>query len=300
MSEPSLPNPPQSLTITADDFGFGVPTSRGIITAHKAGVVTSTSLMAVTGDHAAASVALLADAPDLEIGMHLVLTGDSQKPIVAKRNSGLVGRNGMFHSLLKLLWLAWYRRLDPNGVQDEICAQAEKCQALLGRAPAYVDGHHHAHQLPIVREALVAAIATGVLPAVARCTVEAESVRKNVRGSRIRRSIMHRLGLGAKPVFVDGQVRTNDSCFGMIGARDLTQLNPWEHYFAHLPAEGAIECFVHPGEVDETLTGRDTYVRERAVELEALLRLAEHPDWPRWAARLRTKSAAQALVCSTE
>ena len=59
-----------SLIVTADDFGFGVPTSRGIIRAHQAGVVTSTSLMVVTGEHAKASIPLLEHAPKLEVGLH--------------------------------------------------------------------------------------------------------------------------------------------------------------------------------------------------------------------------------------
>ena len=286
-----LAKSPLSLIVTADDFGFGVPTSRGIIRAHQAGVVTSTSLMVVTGDHAGASILLLKDAPNLEVGLHLVLTGPAQKPLVAGKTSGLVTRHGTFNPLGKLLWIAWRRKLDRNAVIDEICAQAQRFTALLGRPPAYVDGHHHSHQLPVIREALVDAMKLGVLPKITRCTIEPPSIRSTVGGSRLRRAVMHHLGSTAQSTFADAGIWTNDSCFGMIGARELKQPQPWADYFNHLPGHGAIEWFVHPGEQDDSLVGRDTYIGERQVELDALVRLGDSPEWVPWAKRRTTKSA---------
>src|ERR1035438_4244460 len=99
---PPLPQPPQALVITADDFGIGVATSRGIVGAHLRGTVTATSLMTVTGDHAAASVALLAESPRLEVGLHLVLTGAGHGPLAAGRAAGLGGGDGRFGSLARV------------------------------------------------------------------------------------------------------------------------------------------------------------------------------------------------------
>jgi predicted glycoside hydrolase/deacetylase ChbG (UPF0249 family) len=293
----SLSNPPEALIVTADDFGFGVATSRGIVRAHQAGVVTSTSMMVVTGDHAAASVPLLEDAPKLEVGLHLVLTGRAQQPLIAGKSSGLVGRDGGFHPLGKLMWQAWRRRLDANALFDEICAQARKCEALLGRRPAYVDGHHHAHQLPVIREALVRAMQQVALPAVTRCTIEGPSVRAMVRGSGMRRAIMHQLGTAAQPVFKAAGVWSNDSCFGMIGTREMARgldhdPNLWSAYLPHLAKSGVVEWFVHPGERDTTLVNRDSYIEQRATELESLSRLGSSPAWSKWAVVLTTKAAA--------
>jgi predicted glycoside hydrolase/deacetylase ChbG (UPF0249 family) len=286
---------PEALVITADDFGFGLATSRGIVRVHQIGVVTATSLMAVTGDHAAASVPLLADAPELEVGLHLVLTGRAQKPLVATRSSGLVGRDGNFHSLESLLWLSWRRKLDASGVLDEIAAQADRCAKLLGRAPAYVDGHHHAHQLPVIREALIDAMTRGMLPRIARSTVEPPEIRKHVPGSRLRRAVMHRIGLASRPLFQQAGVRINDSCFGMISAKDLQKPFPWSQYLPHIPSSGCVEWFVHPGEYDSTLIGRDTYIQGRAIELKVFESLAADPAWPAYRARFTTKAATMAL-----
>jgi predicted glycoside hydrolase/deacetylase ChbG (UPF0249 family) len=283
-------NPPRALVVTADDFGFGVPTSRGIVRAHQIGVVTSTSLMAVTGDHASASVPLLADAPDLEVGVHLVVTGRAQKPLIATPSSGLVSRDGNFHSLTFLLWLALRKKIDRSAIFDEIAAQARRCTQLLGRPPAYVDGHHHAHQLPVIREALIDAIKGGVLPPIARCTVESSDIRKSVTGCLLRRNIMNRLGVAALPLFHGAGIKTNDSCFGMISTADLQTPFPWSRYLPHLPSTGCVEWFVHPGELDSTLIGRDTYLAGRALELKAFESLATDPAWPPFRARLTTKS----------
>lgn len=44
---------------------------------------------------------------------------------------------------------------DPRLLADEIRAQLDRFESMLGRAPDFVDGHQHVHQLPQVREALL-------------------------------------------------------------------------------------------------------------------------------------------------
>src|SRR5438093_12314714 len=87
----TTPRPPFALVVTADDFGIGRKTSEGIIRAHQHGPVTATSLMSITGDHVRSSIPLLADAPNLDVGLHLVLTNCGEKPLVARESSGFVG-----------------------------------------------------------------------------------------------------------------------------------------------------------------------------------------------------------------
>src|SRR5258708_27131008 len=114
-----------SLVVTADDFGIGRRTSEGIIQAHLHGPVTATSLMSITGDHVRASVPLLADAPNLDVGLHIVLTNCGEKPLVARESSGLIGRDGFFLSNGKLWIKALRGKLDRAAVADEIAAQTE-------------------------------------------------------------------------------------------------------------------------------------------------------------------------------
>jgi predicted glycoside hydrolase/deacetylase ChbG (UPF0249 family) len=293
---------PLSLIVTADDFGIGLQTSRGILRAHLSGPVTATSLMVVTGDHARASVPLLADAPTLDVGLHLVLTRCGEKPLIARQSSGLVDRDGEFFTNGKLWARAYLGRLDRAGVADEIYAQAALFQKLMGRAPDYVDGHHHSHQLPIVRQALMDVMAGDLLPRVTRTTVEAKCIQQKVSSVRLKRKAAHFLGKTASRDFANigndtgtntgttNGVWTNESFFGMLSPADLKRPFPWDHYLAALPDAGIIEWVVHPGLPDETLKARDDYNAQRVTELEALTHSQQCHQWEKFRSNLGRKS----------
>ena len=285
----SDPDAGPKLIVTADDFGIGLATSRGICRAHREGPVTATSLMTVTGDHARRSVPLLADCPDLDVGLHLTLTRCGERPIVARESSGLVDHHGEFLTLGKLWVRGLTGKLDQSGVADEIAAQTEQFHKLLGgRFPAYVDGHHHAHQLPVVREALLYVMESGLLPRVTRTTVEPPAVRRWTNGKRAKRAVANALGRGAVRAFGSRWVWANDYFVGMIAPRDLRRPNPWAKFLRRLPATGTVELCVHPGEADDSLVGRDGYVKQRPAELAALV---DRTQWDAVRPRLAKKSA---------
>jgi hypothetical protein len=297
MSKPqspsNLPPPPLALIVTADDFGIGLSTSQGIIQAHLHGPVTATSLMSITRDHVKASVPLLADAPNLDVGLHVVLTSCGEKPIVARKSSGLVDRGGYFLTNGRLWIRALGGKLDQRAVADEIAAQAELFHKLVGHAPAYVDSHHHAHQLPIIREALLEVIAHDLLPPITRITVEPPGMIRKVRSVRLKRRAAQWMGRRAAKAFSRRWLWTNDFYFGMISRRDLRQAFPWERYLRKLPQAGVIEWIVHPGLPDETLIGRDGYRTERAKELEALTSPQGVQTWEHLRPHLSRKSVLQ-------
>lgn len=61
------------LIINADDFGYSEGINRGIIEAHKEGILTSTSLM--VDEPAARKASILNDYKDLSVGLHFVALG---------------------------------------------------------------------------------------------------------------------------------------------------------------------------------------------------------------------------------
>lgn len=266
----STPRLPFAIVVTADDFGIGRKTSEGIIKAHLHGPVTATSLMSITGDHVRASVPLLADAPNLDVGLHLVLTHCGEKPLVARESSGLIRRDGYFLNNGQLWIKALGGKLQREAVADEIAAQTEMFHKLVGRAPAYVDCHHHAHQLPIIRDALLDVIGHDLLPPVTRITVEPTGLIRAVPSVRLKRRAAQFMGRRAASAFSQRWIWTNDTYFGMLAPRDLRRAFPWKTYLDKLPKTGVIEWVVHPGEADETLADRDAYRTERTKELEAL------------------------------
>ena len=282
------------LIVTADDFGIGRKTSEGILRAHLHGPVTATSLMVVTGDHVRASIPLLEQAPNLDVGLHLVLTRCGEKPIRARQSSGLVDRDGEFFTNAKLWLRAFAGKLDRVGVADEIAAQAELFHKLMGRAPDYVDGHHHSHQLPTIRHALADVMQHDLLPRITRVTVEPHSIQKKVGSVRIKRMAAHLLGRRAARDFSESQLWANDLFFGMLSPADLARPFPWDHYLDALPQTGNVEWVVHPGLPDETLAGRDDYRVQRATELEALT--LGSANWEKYRPHLARKSG----LCNTD
>jgi predicted glycoside hydrolase/deacetylase ChbG (UPF0249 family) len=60
--------------------------------------------------------------------------------------------------LSHLILRAHARQLSPQWISQSIERQLDRFESLFSRGPDYVDGHLHIHQLPMIREALVAAL----------------------------------------------------------------------------------------------------------------------------------------------
>ena len=82
------------------------------------------------------------DAKRLDVGLHLDLT---QCPILVKPSS----------SMVRLIAASQSGLLARRGVRAEIRAQLDEFERTMGHAPAFVDGHQHVHQFPIVRHELL-------------------------------------------------------------------------------------------------------------------------------------------------
>ena len=275
------------LIVTADDFGIGMETSRGIIDAARDGPVTATSAL-VVAEQCERSMALLPAAPGLELGLHLALTGRF-RPLMATPASGFVGRDGRFGGLAGLALACGLRRASRAALRDEIAAQAERLRRLAGRPLAHFDGHHHVHELPVVREVVAELSRAGGLPLATRVTAEPPGVRAGVPGERLRRAAIDGLGRWARAGFEAAGLRMNDAAFSTL--RPSATGFPWQAYLAHLPPGGAVEWIVHPGRPDPTIHGTDGYVEARVVEWRALIAPEHRPLWERLAWRRGGKSA---------
>ena len=143
------------LVVNADDFGMTMEISRGIVKAHRAGIVTSTSLLGNCTDLDGAR-ALLAEAPALGVGVHLALIGG--RPISdAGTLPTLTDGGGTFLSRTTDFFTRWMRgRLDAAEIDREIDAQIDRVRAA-GIAIDHLDTHHHLGFLPVVGRAMEAA-----------------------------------------------------------------------------------------------------------------------------------------------
>jgi len=227
-------SPRKRLIVNADDFGFTPGVNRGIIAAHRQGILTAATLMA-NGDAFDDAVRLAREAPTLDVGCHLVLiSGRSLLPPYGP----LPG------SVKELLGALVARRIR---LFDELAAQVRKVLAA-GLAPTHLDTHKHTHLAP------------PVLDAVARVAEEFRIrwVRRTLLPACFERVLM-RHGCRATDHFagyrLTGRFHTAELVRLIRGLRD-----------------GVTEFMCHPGYCGDELRAARTRLKEsRQRELEALV-----------------------------
>ena len=130
------------LIINADDFGLSEAVNYGIISAHKNGVVTSTSTMAnMPGfEHA---MELLKENKELGCGVHMTMS--CYKPVLWNLKT-MVDENGYF---IRRITNEVIENMDLDEIYNEFCAQIEKVRAKT--TITHLDSHHHVHTLEKLR-----------------------------------------------------------------------------------------------------------------------------------------------------
>ncbi|MEA2687166.1 MAG: hypothetical protein QOE93_2361 [Actinomycetota bacterium] len=142
------------LIVNADDFGLTEGISRGILAAHRTGIVTSTSALAI-GPAYPKVAPWLADEPALGVGVHLAAVGEDPPLLSAAEIPSLLGRRGHLSPGYKgFIVRAAAGRIDPDDLCREFTAQLELVQEL-GVAITHLDAHQHIHLWPLVREVVL-------------------------------------------------------------------------------------------------------------------------------------------------
>lgn len=141
------PAPAIRLVVNADDLGVSERVNEGILLAHRRGIVTAASLMAV-GRAFDQAVDWCRAFPALDVGVHLTLVAET--PLRPK--SPLAGPDGRLPASAGAFLLRWaaggFRREE---LRAECTAQIER---VLGRGlrVTHLDSHQHVHALPGVAE----------------------------------------------------------------------------------------------------------------------------------------------------
>ncbi|MFM7142389.1 MAG: hopanoid biosynthesis-associated protein HpnK [Alphaproteobacteria bacterium] len=150
------PDPPSAaarrLVVTGDDFGLAPEVNRGIVRAHREGILRCTSLM-VAAPAAAEAVEMARATPTLDVGLHLVLVrGRATAP--PRTIHGLARTDGRLREGAVAAGLAWFFRRDlQRALAVEIRAQLEAFRAT-GLALSHVDGHLNVHLHPVALDVL--------------------------------------------------------------------------------------------------------------------------------------------------
>lgn len=124
------------LIVNADDFGQSHGVNRGILKAHRCGIVTSASLM-VRWPAASEAAAYAREHPSLSLGLHVDL-GEK------------IFRAGEWLPLYSVVSLQ-----DSDAIMKEVSHQLDAFRHLMGREPSHLDSHQHVHLREPVRSILV-------------------------------------------------------------------------------------------------------------------------------------------------
>ncbi len=109
------------LIVNGDDFGASLGISRGILDAHKRGILTSTSLM-VNAPASEAAAALARAMPALSVGLHADLTAEMSEP------DEMLGQR----------------------LAAALDNQLRRFEKLMHRSPTHLDSHRNLHRDPRV------------------------------------------------------------------------------------------------------------------------------------------------------
>jgi predicted glycoside hydrolase/deacetylase ChbG (UPF0249 family) len=229
------------LILCSDDFAFSREVSLTITGLAQAGKLNAISCMAVMPGWPS-DAALLRYLPDhVEIGLHLTLTGE--RPLTAMPRLAPGGHLPGINDLGRLT-RAGTAPLDEIAV--EVRAQFDSFIQAMGRPPAFVDGHQHAHALNGIRDIVLEETAIRAPGAWVRCCTDSfvAMMSRPFRGKALA-SAWHSLGL--KRDAARHGLRCNDSFAGHYDfASDYTSLFP-----VFLRRPGMVHLVMcHPGKGD--------------------------------------------------
>ena len=259
------------LILSADDFGLTSGVNRAVAELHRAGVLTSATLMA----RAAATdeaIAIARATPTLGVGCHVVLV-DGEPVLPAQALPMLVDQcTGRFQPTSG----AFVQRLFTGRIRSaEIEAETAAQIALLqsrGVALTHIDTHKHVHLFPaVLRPVLRAARAAGIR-AVRNPFEPAWSRRATPHAPWLRRAEVSLLRLwepAFRRIVAEEGFTTTDGALGVLatGTLDAATLAA---LLSNLPA-GTWELVTHPGYNDTDLAQAHTrLLASREIERLAL------------------------------
>ncbi|HEX4583931.1 MAG TPA: ChbG/HpnK family deacetylase [Burkholderiaceae bacterium] len=139
------PRPPRRWVVCADDFALDRGAIDATLALIKLGRVTATSALVDSPNWKAAAPDLKAVSDRADVGLHLNLT-EALEP-------------GSSTWRLPLLLVQSMLRLLPRWrVRALVERQLDAFTDAFGRLPDFIDGHHHVHQLPVVRDVLIESV----------------------------------------------------------------------------------------------------------------------------------------------
>jgi predicted glycoside hydrolase/deacetylase ChbG (UPF0249 family) len=155
------------------------------------------------------------------------------------------------------------RRLDPDALAAEAACQFEAFHAAFGRPPDFVDGHQHAHLVPQVSDAALAAMKRMAPGAWIRQCGRATPLWR--RFSDPKGLVLDLLSARLRRRCAASGVPTNPAFAGTYDFKRATAFDAlFGSFLQGLPDGGLVMC--HPGFVDAELERLDPFTTMREQE----------------------------------
>jgi predicted glycoside hydrolase/deacetylase ChbG (UPF0249 family) len=262
------------LIINADDFGLTPGVNRSVVELHRAGVLSSATLMA-TGGFFEEAAALARATPTLEVGCHIQLVDGvpalqpAQVPSLCPSGERFRASLGRFVADLQL------GRISAKEIEAEATSQIRRLQDA-GLRVSHVDTHKHTHLLPrVMRPLLKAARACDI--AAIRNPFEPEWARRAASAAFGLRRFEVALAGGWRRAFLrlvrQAGLATTAGTLGVLATGTADVPGALRSLLGALPpGPETWELVCHPGYPDEHLDRVATRLRaSRAQEHAALL-----------------------------
>jgi chitin disaccharide deacetylase len=250
------------LIVNADDYGLTEGISRGILHAHREGIVTSTSAMPL-GPAYPKVAKWLADEDELGVGIHLAAVGEDPPLLSAREIPSLVGKHGhLCESYSGFLARALTGRINVDELRLEFTAQLETVLDL-GVPITHLDAHQHLQLWPSVCSVVIELATRFDIPAVRVPRFRARNpvaLGVTVLGARLAKRAK-RAGL-AFPLDAVGI-----ECAGHLDEQRLPSVLARLADHGHANAE----LTVHPGESEDLDRARYQWGYQWEDELAALV-----------------------------
>jgi predicted glycoside hydrolase/deacetylase ChbG (UPF0249 family) len=233
----------RKIVLCADDYGLSPGVSRGIRELLTQRRLSATSCMVVFPEFAHDGPLLKPFFEQADIGLHFTLTAELP--------------------LSSVLIAGWLRRLDVKEVRRELNRQLDIFASVMGRPPAYIDGHQHVHLLPGVREAV--ADAAKDIGSYVRLTREPITSEMMKRPAPVDSTYLSWASQPLARLAAQRGIRTNT---GFRGVRSFKERAPFRTLFQRMIAGAANGSIImcHAGHVDDILIGRDPIQQQREEE----------------------------------
>jgi predicted glycoside hydrolase/deacetylase ChbG (UPF0249 family) len=258
--------PIRTVAFCADDYGLAPGIGKAVRDLAKRGRLTATSCM-VTGSHWEEEAGLLREeVPTFGIGLHLVLTG--QRPL---GRMPVLAADGHLPGVGRLLLQCLAGRVPRDEVRDETERQLDRFEEVWGAPPDHIDGHHHVHQFPVIRD-IVLDVYERRLRGHGVSVRSCAQTTAEVVGAKVavpRALLIARLGRGFARRAQAGGVPINPAFRGVRSFDEkepyLSLLGAW---LKDAPEGTLLMC--HPGLVDEFLPRLDELTTPREEEYRVL------------------------------